>query len=242
MVESIPVDWTDQIFTVQINFSCPFCNGDGTISFQDWLKHEGTWGLGKSRTEDEKRKTGKYACYRRYVTETNRQHYVKEFNKLKNSAKQGMTEEDYLKRVYEEDNLCEECSGEGFIEPMMNYAYPVCCEFNDENRKKAMNRGLFLFEHPTDGQVYMSLMGGGMNLSQSIALAYLDIEGFVPYHLVHDVCVSNPLSISRKDFLVLLKQLKERLTCSVYADRERLKKVTEKIIESNSAQAKLIKT
>jgi len=76
------------------------------------------------------------------------------------------------------DFYCEECD-EGKINPSMNYAYPLeHTDLTNENKKIALDCGLFLFED--DEGTWMSLVGGGMDYSPNILLAYRLLEGEIP--------------------------------------------------------------
>jgi len=78
------------------------------------------------------------------------------------------------------DAYCDECES-GYIRPMMNYKYPISLysmELSDA-RRKACELGLFLYEDEEE-QAWIALMGGGMDLSPSILLTYLEIEKSIP--------------------------------------------------------------
>lgn len=79
----------------------------------------------------------------------------------------------------EEEESCEKCI-DGYIEPMMNYACRIDCDLTIKNRRIAAKHGLFLFEHPDEKHTYMSLMGGGMDLTPKILQTYLEITRFIP--------------------------------------------------------------
>lgn len=79
-----------------------------------------------------------------------------------------------------EGDGCDHCSN-GFIEPMMNYAYPLpsyVSASDDDNRKMAAENGLFLFSW--NDEPWMSLTGGGMDLTPNIIKTYLDLCDYVP--------------------------------------------------------------
>ncbi len=109
MATKIRTDWSDPYFTDEIDFTCPYCYGEGE----------------------------------------------------------------------KEGEECEYCTY-GYIEPMYNYSYLVDCECSNKNRKIAYEQGLFLYEHPKTEEVFMSLMGCGMDLSPQIMAAYLKLTGHIP--------------------------------------------------------------
>ena len=83
---------------------------------------------------------------------------------------------------------CDLCYGVGILSPMINVAYSVECKFTKENRIIAANNGLFLFKmpdgYPDEDEIYMSLMGGGMDLSYQIATAYYELRARIPLELL----------------------------------------------------------
>ena len=98
---------------------------------------------------------------------------------------------------------CDECGiSEGDCEPMMNYAYPLKTTPSEEDILKVVkNTCLTVMEK--DGEYYLALCGGGMDLSQQIALAYVMIENWMPIDLLTEVSKQKGLSVGGEDWKML---------------------------------------
>lgn len=115
---------------------------------------------------------------------------------------------------------CEECGfSESDCEPMMNYAYPLVCEPSEESILKVIKKTCLtiMFNTETD-EHFLVLCGGGMDLSQSIGLAYLYTDGRIPKDLISEICTQKGLSVSggnwkflRSEIISQLKQEKDNL-------------------------------
>jgi len=107
---------------------------------------------------------------------------------------------------------CEKCEiSEDDCSPMMNYAYPLETTPNDEDILKVVkNTCLTVMEK--DGKYYLALCGGGMDLSQQVALAYIFIEKWIPLDLLTEVSKQKGLSVGGEDWKLLrnsmIKQFK----------------------------------
>ncbi len=173
---TISIDWGSDIMC-EVNTTCPYCNGEQYIDFELW-KEKVIGRKGKEEFADERKQLdADYKEYRAECRIDNTDPLTFE-EWLEEVFWEEMTQED-MHSEHQESARCHECE-EGFVYPMMNYAYPVNCDFTEENRRIALDCGLFLFEMPDSGDVYMSLMGGGMDLSPNILLAYLRLKGCIP--------------------------------------------------------------
>lgn len=86
--------------------------------------------------------------------------------------------------------------------PMMNYAYPLNGRPNDEQILDIVeNTACTVVERESDGEFYLALTGGGMDLSQSIALAYLKAGEPIPLELCREVSTQVGLSISKEEYI-----------------------------------------
>jgi hypothetical protein len=93
------------------------------------------------------------------------------------------------------EELVHEKADESF--PMMLYAYPI---YNDPSDQEILEVCLetccTVVEDNDTGDCYLALCGGGMDLSQDIALAYVLVQGWVPASLALEVCTQYGLSKS----------------------------------------------
>ena len=80
---------------------------------------------------------------------------------------------------------CEKCDiNEDSCYPMMNYAYPL--ETTPDNKKVievCRETNCTVMYNDEEDSYYLALTGGGMDLSQDIALAYNILETWIPLEL-----------------------------------------------------------
>jgi len=115
---------------------------------------------------------------------------------------------------------CDKCDiSEDSANPMMNYIYPL--ELKDFEDKKILevikNTNCTIMENEESGEWFLTLCGGGMDLSQDIALAYVILERWIPEDLITQVCKQKGFSISKSNFKRLRKAIIEQ--SEHYADR-----------------------
>ena len=112
---------------------------------------------------------------------------------------------------------CEECDiYKDSCEPMMNYAFSLICEPTKENILKVIKETCLTIMYNTETDEYfLVLCGGGMDLSQSIGLAYLFTDGRIPKDLISVINTQKGLSVGGKNWEFLrdsiIKQLKNDL-------------------------------
>jgi len=108
-------------------------------------------------------------------------------------------------------DYCEECEiSEDSCEPMMNYAYPLETVPSDEDILKVVKETCLTIMEK-DGSYYLALCGGGMNLSQSIGLAYVLIENWIPKDLIGEISKQKGLSVSGENWKLLRSKVIEQL-------------------------------
>jgi hypothetical protein len=103
----------------------------------------------------------------------------------------------------EYQDYCDECGvSEDSEEPMMNYIYPLEFDhYDDEKILQVVERtACTVMENTETGEWFLTLCGGGMDLSQDIALAYHIMDKWLPLELLQRVCKQPGLSISKEDF------------------------------------------
>ena len=103
-------------------------------------------------------------------------------------------------------------------DPMMNYAHLLETTPSDEDiLKVALKTNCSVMYDSEEDKHYIALNGGGMDLSQDIALGYVILEKWIPEDFINSVCSQKGLSISKEDFEVLRKAVIEQ--SQNYADR-----------------------
>lgn len=112
---------------------------------------------------------------------------------------------------YEEPEYPEDIAYENF-EPVMNYGYPLFCEPADEDILRIIRETcLTVMENTGTGDNFLVLCGGGMDLSQSIALAYILSENRIPAALAYTVSIQEGLNFSGEKFRKVMEACREEL-------------------------------
>jgi len=134
---------------------------------------------------------------------------------------------------YEGCPCCEDDSGN--LAPMMNFIYPLDYQgmvdegYDGESRKENVERRIKIasetncicVENQKTGEWFLTLTGGGMDLSFSIAHAYMIAQKWLPIHLLSQLsagwCKDN---MSKKDFQQLRTICREQLKNEISKFRE----------------------
>lgn len=126
-------------------------------------------------------------------------------------------------------NWCEECGHcEDSAEPMMNYAYPLDIEPSEEAIIEIVNKtNCTVMEK--DGEYFLALCGGGMDLSQDIALAYIIAQRWIPLELALEVSTQDGLSMYGKEFRKIMRGCKESLNKDISHAKARVKRINDSI-------------
>jgi len=76
-----------------------------------------------------------------------------------------------------------------------------CNHYDDEKILQVVERTVCtVMENTETGEWFLTLCGGGMDLSQDIALAYHIMDKWLPLELLQRVCTQPGLSISKEEF------------------------------------------
>jgi hypothetical protein len=109
-------------------------------------------------------------------------------------------------------------------QPMMNYAYPLACDptrnGNEAIIKVCRETCLTVMYRDSDETYYLALCGGGMDLSQSIAYAYLILESWIPLALLRAVCKQPELSVHGKNWLKMARRINLQLRMEIKSFRQ----------------------
>lgn len=117
--------------------------------------------------------------------------------------------------LVENSGYCEKCDiSEDTAMPMMNFLYPVYKKYDGYSDEKILkmvkNTNLTLVEDNESGDLFLTLCGGGMDLSQDIALAYYILAdgpyNMIPVDILRSMCLQPELSIGLKEFVKISKQ------------------------------------
>lgn len=109
--------------------------------------------------------------------------------------------------------------------PMMNYAYPLQIEPSDEKIVEVCERTActVVYNNDTD-EYFLALCGGGMDLSQDIALAYIIAQTWLPLSLISQVSSQKGLSKSGETFEEIRKAIIDQTKMEISRLEETIKK------------------
>lgn len=129
---------------------------------------------------------------------------------------------------------CDKCGiSEDSCEPMMNYAYPLETTPDDDKIIEVCKKTNCTVMYKEDEDAYyLVLCGGGMDLSQDIALAYNILERWIPLELALSTSTQDGLSVGGKEFRRVMRACKESLRKDIGNARSQVKRINETIKES----------
>jgi len=133
-------------------------------------------------------------------------------------------------------------SAESSNMPMMNYAYPLETEPDaEEIIKVCEDTNCTVVQNLNDDAYYLALTGGGMDLSQDIALAYIIIEKWIPFDLAISVSTQPNLSQSGEKYMKVMRGVIESLETSNLHSKEKIRRAKEGVKKSLEMDKKLRK-
>ena len=107
--------------------------------------------------------------------------------------------------------------------PIMLYAYPLYHEPEKEKIIEVCRRTNCTVVMKKDTEEYfLALTGGGMDLSQDIALAYIIAQGWIPTALAYAVSTQPELSVSKKDWLEVAERCKKELELAIDSNKRKI--------------------
>ncbi len=115
--------------------------------------------------------------------------------------------------------------------PMMNFAYPL--NNDDVSLEKIVEvcekTNCTVIYNNEDDRYYLALTGGGMDLTQDIALAYMIADGCIEWDMLRDVYIDAPLSVSKNEYKMILTELQRQLQISISNYQSQLKRVNQNL-------------
>ncbi len=135
---------------------------------------------------------------------------------------------------------CEKCGqSEDSCEPMMNYAYPLETTPDDKAiLKVCKDTNCTVMYNTEEDKHYLALCGGGMDLSQCIAMAYFIIEKWIPLDLALQVCTQPNISQYGKNFRKVMRACKDSIKKDIDNGRFKIKEINRRIKESLAKEKK----
>ncbi len=127
---------------------------------------------------------------------------------------------------------CEKCDiCEDSAIPMMNFIYPLELDgFRDEEILKVVKEtNCTIMENEDTEEWFLTLCGGGMDLSQDIAFAYQILETWIPQDLLRNVCKQPLLSLGSKNYKSLAKGIIKQLKMEADRNKEKHKEWKESL-------------
>lgn len=153
--------------------------------------------------QEELNNCGKWENHGRRIVEENCHHKTQDNDRDSNARETNVRYSGY----------CDECDiSEDSCQPMMNYAYPLETTPDDDKILEAVKQtNCTVMGNTQTGEYFLALCGGGMDLSQDIALAYVILERWIPTDLILQVNKQRAFSISEKNYRTLKKAIIEQL-------------------------------
>lgn len=125
--------------------------------------------------------------------------------------------------------------------PMMLYAYPIHDSYTPEYESKKFEKRVIQVCTSTNCTVvkkidtdeyFLALTGGGMDLSQDIALAYVIIDGIIPNSLAVSVSTQYGLSKSGEDWFKIMNECKRSLELTAGHYKRHVEEIKQSIKEA----------
>lgn len=150
---------------------------------------------------------------------------------------------DYHEKLRDKGEYCDSCEdNSGYIAPMMNYIWKLDVNYNtfDSEKHVRLRKKVDEWCGPIaviegtggsfDGDCYLALCGGGMDLSPYLALAYAIYNTWIPQELLAslrmDYC-KILLGSNTKKFKYLKRAVRASLKKDMYHAKAKLKEWTE---------------
>ncbi len=92
-------------------------------------------------------------------------------------------------------------------------------------------------ENEDTGKYFLVLCGGGMDLSQSIAYAYLLAGQRIPDELAFEVCTQPCLSVSKKEYLQVMRQCKKELSDIRIRALRQIKEINQAVKDAKNSKS-----
>jgi len=125
--------------------------------------------------------------------------------------------------------------------PMMLYAYPIYtmeadydyASFEEKVKEVCLKTNCTVVQKNSSGEYFLALTGGGMDLSQDIALAYLIIDGRIPASLALNVATQKNLSVTGADWVRVMNGVKDELEANIYNYQTKIDRINAKLEAKN---------
>ena len=132
----------------------------------------------------------------------------------------------------EEKDWCDKCNiSEDSAQPMINFLYPLeLSDFEDSKILKVVKEtNCTVIENSETGEWFLTLCGGGMDLSQDIAFAFQILETWLPSDLIRNVCKQPGLSLGIKNYKSLAKGMIKQFKIEEAQNKEKAKEWKESL-------------
>ncbi|MDD5697825.1 MAG: hypothetical protein PHH77_04335 [Victivallaceae bacterium] len=114
--------------------------------------------------------------------------------------------------------------------PMMNFAYPLEFEPSEDIIYRVCNETNCTVVRQLSSDIYfLALTGGGMDLSQDVALAYIIADGCIEWDMLENIYISGAFSVSEENYQLILRELKRQLVISIGNQTAKLKEVIRRL-------------
>jgi hypothetical protein len=115
-----------------------------------------------------------------------------------------------------------------FLKPGQVCVYPAYPLFSESDEEKIIK-----ICEETDCTVDYNLQddmtGGGINLSQDIALAYIIADGCIERDMIENICTFGTFRVPKNDYRIILNELERQLAININNQTQKLSKVREQL-------------
>jgi len=121
--------------------------------------------------------------------------------------------------------------------PMMLCAYPLRERPSNKSIRRIHEKTcLTVVEDTETGEFFLALCGGGMDLSQDIAMAYIIAHGLVPAALAMEVSTQPNLSQRGKNWLQVMRYCRRALLAEATGARRHVERISEALRKARMRQ------
>ena len=126
---------------------------------------------------------------------------------------------------------CDQCEvSENTAHPMMNFIYPLEIEpSSDAILETVKKTNCTVMENTETGEHFLTLTGGGMDLSQDIALAYHICQNWIPFDLAVATATQKEFSLNKQDWQRMKDAVIASLKNEIVKAEEKIKSFKEEV-------------
>ena len=116
--------------------------------------------------------------------------------------------------------------------PVVNFAYPLCTKPTTAKIVRICEKtNCTVVKNISTGEYFLALTSAGMDLSQDIGLAYTYADEWIPCALAMEISTQYGLSVSGKDWVNLMNEIKGSLKHEMIIARKNYERIRSVLIQ-----------